>query len=238
MENADYYLERKKALMGQASGFSEGLKAAMDPACGADEADLIAARMVELYEGMIGDLPYIGGTSNQDLTDILIQCSQSMAYCLAMRERGKSFDDAGRFNFLVVAEYLKENPQPPDRRSVDQKRSDCARSAAWTREHAHEYPEGWVAEYVEETSDPFTHGIDYVRCGNLGLCRRLGIPEFAPYICMIDKLTYEARGQGLTRTTALSLGSDRCDFRFSEDGVVRLGEPFIVERFREWGISG
>jgi hypothetical protein len=236
LENTNYYLEQKKVLMEQVSSFSESLKAAMTPVYGADEADAVAKRMVGLYEGMIEDLPYIGGASNR-YTGILIQCSQSMAFCLAMREQGHSFDEAGQFNYMTIAKYYENNPPPADQRSVEQKRSDWAQLAKWTQEHAKEYPGGWIAEYVEEVPVPFTHGIDFIQCGNLELCRKLGIPEFAPYICMLDKIIWKARGQGLIRTAVLACDSDRCIFRFREGGIVKLEEPFAVERFREWGIS-
>jgi hypothetical protein len=237
LENTYYYLEQKKALMEQVSSFSESLKAAMTPIYGAAEADAIATRMVELYEWMIEDLPFIGGASNQYYINAIIQCSQMMAFCLAMREQGKSFDEAGKLNYLTIAKYYEKNTLHSGRRSVEQKQSDSEHHAKLKQENSKEYPGGWIAEYVEEMPAPFTHGIDFVQCGNLELCRKLGIPEFAPYICMLDKISYEARGQGLIRTAVLASDSDRCIFRFKEDGIVKLEEPFTVERFREWGIS-
>ena len=41
----------------------------------------------------------------------------------------------------------------------------------------------------------------------------------------------------MTRTTTLADGFDRRDFRFRDDGVVRLGEPFRARTLREWGIA-
>jgi hypothetical protein len=232
-----YYVGQKEALMVQGRGFAEGTRALMIPQYGTEKAEAISAGMVEHFERIIPELPYIGGDSNKNLTETLIQCSISMAFCLAVRDKGKSFDDAGRISYMVVSRFMEGNPPPEDKRTVQQKRDDQKHMAEYTQSHAQEFPEGWLAEYVERVPEPFTHGTDYTECGNLKLCEKLGIAEFAPYICMMDKITYSARGQGMTRTQALALGSDRCDFRFSEDGIVRLEEPFIVETFHTWGID-
>lgn len=237
---SEFYLGQKNALVKQAEDFSKGLEATMTSLYGAREAGAIASGMVGTYEGILEKIPYIGGDSNP-LTDILIECSISMAFCMTMRDHGKSFDDAGRINYETIAQSFQENPLPPDQRYVpgdlEQKREEASRFAQWTQDHEKDYPGDWVARFVADVPKPFTYGTDYVQCGNLKLCEKLGIPKFAPYICMLDSITYRARGEGLTRTATLADGGSRCDFRFSEDGVVKLEEPFTVRKLREWGVE-
>lgn len=53
----------------------------------------------------------------------------------------------------------------------------------------------------------------------------------------VECVVVGAGPSGSACAIALADGFDRCDFRYSEDGVVKLEEPFTVEKFREWGID-
>lgn len=64
----------------------------------------------------------------------------------------------------------------------------------------------------------FDIGVDYVRCGNLELARKVGAEAFAPYLCMSDIALSDAFGWGLIRTQTLADGCSHCDFRFKEGG--------------------
>jgi hypothetical protein len=68
----------------------------------------------------------------------------------------------------------------------------------------------------------FDIGIDYVRCGNLELARKVGAEDFAPYLCMSDIALSEAFGWGLIRTQTLADGCSHCDFRFKQGGETRF----------------
>lgn len=68
----------------------------------------------------------------------------------------------------------------------------------------------------------FDLGVDYVRCGNLELVRKVGAEAFAPYVCMSDIALSEALDWGLTRTQTLADGCSHCDFRFKQGGATRI----------------
>lgn len=237
-DEESYYPDRRERLIDQAGDFAGELSQTVSEEYDEEQAEGLAGEMVDIYGGMIDDLPYIGGDRN-GLTDVLTECSMSVAFCLTMKKRGWSVDDAGRINYLTVERYYRENPVPPRQRyrsgDVAKKREDAEEFAAWTQER--DYPGNWVAAFRGNVKRPYIYGTDYLECGNLKLCRDYGIVEFCKYLCMLDNITYRARGQGLTRTTTLADGFDRCDFRFSEDGAVSLEEPFTAERLREWGIT-
>lgn len=233
----EYYLNKKNKLLEQARGSSVSLEQLMIPEYGQKVAGAIATDMVKTYDRMIGELPYIGGDKNAHMTDLMINASMSMAFCLAMKEHGKSIDDAGRINYEMIDQYYKENPLPPDKMyksgDIEGKRREAREFAEWTQKF--QYPYNWVSVYVGDVREPFIYGMDNVECGNLKLCKHYGIGGFTNYLCMLDNILYPARGQGLTRKMTLADGFDRCDFRFSEDGVVKLEEPFTVRKLREWG---
>ncbi len=62
----------------------------------------------------------------------------------------------------------------------------------------------------------FDFGVDYLRCGNLELARKVGADDFAPYVCMSDIALSDAFGWGLIRTQTLADGCSHCDFRFKQ----------------------
>ena len=68
----------------------------------------------------------------------------------------------------------------------------------------------------------FDHGVDYLRCGNLELARKVGADAFAPYVCLSDIALSEGLGWGLIRTQTLADGCSHCDFRFKRGGETRI----------------
>jgi hypothetical protein len=76
--------------------------------------------------------------------------------------------------------------------------------------------------YVTGDGSDFDLGVDYVRCGNLELAKKLGAEAFAPYVCMSDVVLSDALGWGLTRTQTLADGCSHCDFRFKKNGATRI----------------
>jgi hypothetical protein len=76
--------------------------------------------------------------------------------------------------------------------------------------------------YLTGDGSDFDIGVDYVRCGNLELAKKLGAEEFAPYVCMSDIALSNALGWGLIRTQTLADGCSHCDFRFQRDAETRI----------------
>ena len=68
----------------------------------------------------------------------------------------------------------------------------------------------------------FDFGVDYIRCGNLELARKVGADAFAPYLCMSDIALSDGLGWGLIRTQSLADGCSHCDFRFKQGGETRI----------------
>jgi len=232
-----YYTANMKQYMAMTEGMAHGLEKMMAPDYGAHDATAIAAAMVADFKEIVPELPYIGGDENP-MSQILVSCAMSMAYCLAMGEHGKPMDEAGRYNYFVYAAFQKQQAPPqgaPKQPDTAAARRGARQWCTWTQQRA--YPGNWVAEYVGGLQEPYTYGYDFAECGALILARHLGVPGFARYLCILDKPQYEAMGQGMTRTETLADGFDRCNFRFRDDGVVRLEEPFSARKLKAWGVG-
>jgi hypothetical protein len=75
-------------------------------------------------------------------------------------------------------------------------------------------PSGWRAEWLEVSRNRIA--FDMTGCFYLDTLTQLGAPELTPVLCRVDDLLYEGVSPELTwrRTTMLSTGGERCDFRF------------------------
>ena len=98
------------------------------------------------------------------------------------------------------------------------------RRIARRREEKNEQPRfgDFEVRYLSGDGSDFDFGVDYVRCGNLELAKRLGAEEFAPYVCMSDVALSNALGWGLIRTQTLADGCSHCDFRFKKNGETLI----------------
>ncbi len=234
-----YYLAHKDELVADASQFAGGLEATMVPEYGKKTAAAIADDMVTDFGEILNELPYIGGDENASMTQMLVRCSMSMAFCQAMLENGKTVDDAGRINYFALAYVAKAHPMPESERyhptDIPKERREARAWATWSQKR--EYPDGWVADYVGGLPKPYSYGYDYTQCANMIVCKHLGIPQFTRYLCMIDVVEFGETGQGITRTRTIAGGFDMCDFYFRTDGVVDIKEPFTVRKLREWGVT-
>jgi hypothetical protein len=76
--------------------------------------------------------------------------------------------------------------------------------------------------YLTGDGRDFDFGVDYVRCGNLELVKRLSAAEFAPYVCMSDIPLSNGLGWGLIRSQTLADGCGYCDFRFKKDAATQI----------------
>lgn len=235
-----YYGGREEQMMGQMRGFTEILHGLMEPKYGKEQAAAIAGKSVKRYREMLeDDLPYIGGGQNY-LQGLLDSASMSMAFCLAMKEHRKSIDEAGKLQYDAIEIVYQQMPCPADVKfdpgKERQYREQSMELAEFTQKR--QYPYNWVSEFVTDVPAPFDYGMNDVECGNLKTCDYYGIRDFTKYLCMLDQIIYLWRGQGLTRTMTLADGEKLCDFRYRDDGVVELKEPFTVKKLREWGKTG
>ena len=99
--------------------------------------------------------------------------------------------------------------------------------------HMHSVPEGAqshfkvtvVSERFDGDGETFDFGIDHTECGNVKYLNAQDADELTPYICDLEYVTIKAMGFGVQRTKTLAWGCDRCDFRFSKNGVTSAPWP-------------
>lgn len=175
------------------------------------------------YEALLPEIPYIGGDRNR-LTRDLINSTAGLALCKVLKGRGCATEE--------IAVYLHEVMEEQFGSYSIIKRS-LIRSLGYLlysfplnriyrriikemaeRSQRGEYDNNLVLYFVEGDSEEFDFGIDYTVCPICNLWRGQGMGDVMPYVCLWDFYSSELTGSGLVRTTTLSEGFDRCDFRF------------------------
>ncbi|MBN1977530.1 MAG: L-2-amino-thiazoline-4-carboxylic acid hydrolase [Anaerolineae bacterium] len=185
------------------------------------ELDFVAAVTRESlaeFEGLLPELPYIGGDQNP-LTGNLVFSASALAFYQVMKRRGKTVEETGELLYRIMEAWIRRYPgfirrlmgsyylSKPSRRQ-SKKRAPLSQE----RRHAGD----WVFEYVEGDGETFGWGRDYVECGIVKFLHSQGADELAPYLCLTDYALFGALGIELMRTMTLAEGCEKCDFRFKK----------------------
>ena len=230
-ECGDYYVSRKAELLEGFDSRARRWRTVLAQRYGDGLADTILGQAREEFEALIPEIPYIGGDENH-LTGSLIGSARCLAFYRAMKARGKSVAEAGKILYDAVkahsdAYVLKI---PPDQR-LSRDRLMRRRREQAERSQERRYAWDWVYEFVGGDGETFDYGYNYSECTTEKFYRAQGAAEFLPFYCFLDFPKCELGGLGLTRTTTLSEGGERCDFRFTEGGrsAQEWPPPFLTD---------
>jgi hypothetical protein len=226
-ETGSHYLSRREDILDLYDTHS---RASM-PFLARRYGEMLAEEIIQdargILEGLIPELPYIGGDENP-MTRHIIRSSTSLALFKAMKRRGKSAAETGRIVYDSVVESVRHLPpsQPPTREELAADREQARRSQAC------QYPGDWLWRFVEGDGVEFEYGYDFYECGAQKLYHAQGADEFLPFFCYLDFVTYRTAGWSFSRTMTLAEGHEKCDVRFKKGGKTRKGwpPPFLKEK--------
>jgi hypothetical protein len=191
---------------------------------GEEGGDALYRGVREKYEEIIPQTPRIEGVRARAMNSFLRVTAQEIAVYKAVEERGGTAPEA--WEICHEAIRLRMDGFPKWKRWLLRRlmHSGIVRRIARRREEKNEQPRfgDFEVRYLSGDGSDFDFGVDYVRCGNLELAKRLGAEEFAPYVCMSDIALSNALGWGLIRTQTLADGCSHCDFRFKKNGETRI----------------
>ena len=158
------------------------------------------------YEKIIPLIPWIKGPQARVLNAFLRATAQEIAVYKAVETRGGTAPEAWEVCHEAIRLRMKEFPKW--KRSILRRLmfSGVMRRIVRRREKKREQPQfgEFEVRYITGDGNDFDIGVDYLRCGNLELAKRLGAEVFAPYICMSDIALSDALGWGLIRTQTLA----------------------------------
>ena len=84
-------------------------------------------------------------------------------------------------------------------------------------------------EYGENSE--YAYKINIKKCAKMKFVKKLGLEEFAPYICQIDRIFAEELGFCLVRTQTIADGGEFCDFKMKKDGKPKVTSPVWEKRW-------
>ena len=212
---------------------------------GEEGADALYRDAQKKYEEIIPQIPRIEGARAKALNSFLRITAQEIAVYKAVEERGGTPAEAWEVCHEAIC--LRMNRFPKWKRWLFRwfMYSGVVKRIVRRREEKGEQPRfgDFEIRYLTGDGITFDFGVDYVRCGNLELAKKLGAEEFAPYVCMSDIALSGALGWGLIRTQTLADGCSHCDFRFRRDSDTRISSktPEVqetIERIERRSFSG
>ena len=222
-DGPENYNERGKRLLKSFDRSMKRVKGSLVSQYGERQADLLVQESQDEYEKLIPQIPFIGRRNVQ--LAFMLPTTQYLAVYRAMKRHGRSLGEAGRL-ILDMSEAQVKSMSPLVRRVMGvlwfsrwfTKRARKRAEESLRRE----YPANFVMEFIDGDGVAFDYGIDYVECANCKFLESQHAPELAPYSCATDKVTSEYFGWGLTRTTTLAEGAEKCDFRFKKGGKTNV----------------
>ena len=222
-EPPGYYQDHEREISEAFLGVAEGASQIWASEFGQEQARAMAREAVAIFDGLVADLPDVGGERNW-LAHLLPVAAWYVALYSPMMARGKTAEDVGKLVYDLndmklegapKEEALRAGEEMFTRESLEKMRA----WASWTQER--ELPANWVAEFVPGDGQDFDFGYDYSECALLKYLTGQGVPELAPYVCACDFQDSAAKGTGLRRTKALAYGDSLCNFRYKRGGPIR-----------------
>jgi hypothetical protein len=191
---------------------------------GEQSADGLYRDARQEYKAIIPQIPRIKGPRARLLNGFLRITAQEVAVYKAMKKRGKTAGEAWEICHAAIRLRMETFPSWKARLFRQLMYSPLVKRIVRRRAKRMEQLRFGEFEirYLTGEGGDFDLGVDYVRCGNLELAKKLGAAEFAPYVCMSDIPLSNGLGWGLIRTQTLADGCDYCDFRFKKDAATRI----------------
>jgi hypothetical protein len=217
-----YYLGRKTEFLNQARSSMSSVLSALSEREGGGFASAVVDQSLARYEILLPNLPYIGGDQNE-LTGNLCQGALGMAFYQVMKSRGRSAEESGGVLYRAAEQWARAMPLAGlNSQSAGSAGAQQARARSAERSRRRKYPADWVFTYLPGEGQSFDWGVDYSECGLCKLYAANGAEEFIRYMCLLDYPLSRVMDTGLRRTTTLALGGDRCDFRYTLGGEIRM----------------
>jgi hypothetical protein len=231
----DYYRQETPRLLKMFENYTMPTKSVLLKQFNENEVDSIISETKREFEELIPRIPYIGGRENR-LSSNLEASATSLALYRVLSRYDLGIEEIGKINYDIV------------KTSLESASSLALRFFRWfrfswigrrylkglaSRTQERQYPDDWVAVYIEGTGQDFDYGIDYTQCAICHFYKQEGAFEYAKYLCLIDFLTASIADSGLERTTTIAEGYTRCDFRWKKGRPVRPGwpPPFLQDEF-------
>ncbi|MCP4004513.1 MAG: L-2-amino-thiazoline-4-carboxylic acid hydrolase [bacterium] len=230
-QGSDYYQRQSGKLLRRFDWFARRAQAHMEKRHEPEFARQVLADARKRFEGLLPDLPYIGGLANP-FTPVIEVNGWIIALYWAFLDRGSQAEEAIRVLIEVADEVFASMPGFVRRLAgrfafAWPVRSYLTRAAR--RSQLRRHPADFVWE-VREREDGIS--LVFEECAVHKLYRELDVKELGPY-CNFFDVTYSRHlGMGLDASQTKGLGCDVCTLQFRK-GQPTPVPPLLEGFFRE-----
>ena len=227
--SSNYYIARQPRLLNDFDRIVKMTRPVLGRYFEAKNVSVMAEQTRQEYARIIPHLPYIGG--KQPFTQFIISTGMLLAVYRVAKTHGKTVEETGRLVYEISQAYLQAYPTFLTRFLGNMNFSNLYLRRLRRRadeSHRRQYVDDYVYNFVAGDGKRFDYGVDYLECASCKFLAQQGAAEFAPYLCPVDILYSEALGWGLTRSTTLAEGAEKCDFRFKKGGPTQVAVPYAL----------
>lgn len=212
MEN--YYLSQKDKLLKQHRGMAKLFRTILGTRYGEAKAKTLLPQIEAAFLAALPELPYVGGDENR-MTDTVVQVATPLAVYRVLRAEGEALPIIGEIVYQTAIAWVRQYPKLMRKMIGKYFLSGHSKQKlenAATESQRGQYENDFVYEIVE--GEDIHWGINYHECAIVKWFAKVGAAEFAPYMCRLDWVMYEALEINLERTQTIAQGAAYCDFRF------------------------
>jgi hypothetical protein len=155
---------------------------------GEESADEVYRDARQEYKAIIPQIPRIKGPRARLLNSFLRITAQEVVVYKATKTRGKTPGEAWEICHAAIRSRMETFPSWKARLFRQLMYSPLVKRIVRRRAKRIEQLRfgDFEIRYLTGDGGDFDFGVDYGRCGNPELVKKLGAAEFAPYVCMSD----------------------------------------------------
>lgn len=223
---AQDYIDQMSDLLKRFDDYTSQIQSVVGKALPSRETEPIIQETRDGFRRLIPEIPFIG--KKNIFRYNLIDTAMLLALYRGLSNKGVTLPEYGKIVYDIVmaitraAEGLKARIT---RRLMFTRFGKSIFRRAAERSQLREFPDDWVFEVIEGDVVNFDFGLDVHECGILKFLMSQRADEIGPYLCLMDYAFAQAKGSGLKRTTTLTEGGEKCDFRWKQGGETKEGWP-------------
>jgi len=220
MQQNNYYISQKPLLLKNFNEFAQRIKIFLTTEYGEKFSSEVIDEILDDYEDIIPEIPYIGGENNPMTQNLLSSVNYFIVYNV-LKRKNKPLDEIGHICYKQEDDFLKINNKEifqitnPDARDV----------LKYLADQSGLYPDDFVYKIVE--GEGFDVGLDFTQCAICKFFHKKDADEFLPYLCAMDIPMSKYGDLGLHRTKTIAEGFDVCDFRYTAGRDTNVASKVI-----------
>ena len=234
----EYYMKTKKRWMGVINSQIKASQTNLNELYGNHYGEQYTTEIRNEFERLLKELPQLDPKMGSLYTRQLVLTNVFLSvYNIMHKKHKKSLDESWEFCMMMFGGFLKSLPnffKKLARKGTFSKRTLKGYRKDDEQSKKRVQPKGDVLNFIEGDGKEFDYCIEFTECAKVKYLKEQNASEFAPYVCLVDKLIAEYYKTGLIRTMTIADGYDTCDFKMTNDGIVDIKSPVWKDEWEKY----